>query len=336
MEPKLFLVMLAGFFMTFFVLPEWIKRARNFGLIGRDMNKYKKTEVVEAGGIAVMVGFSLSVLLYIALKIFYFKSEVNLVEIFALLTTMLMLSIIGLIDSLLGWRIGLSRKLRVTLCLFAAIPLVAINAGINQINLPWIGNVWLGAIYPLIFIPIGVAGASTTFNFLAGFNGLEAGQGMIILTALSAVAYLTGTTWLALIGMCMVFSLAAFWLFNKFPAKVFPGDIMTYPVGGLIAMMAILGNMERIAVFFFIPYIIEAILKIKGRLKKQSFGKPNKDGSLEMPYDKIYGLEHFAIYCLKKIKKNGKAYEKEVVYFIHMIQIFVIILGLIIFRKFIF
>lgn len=336
MEPKLLLVLLVSFFVTFFLLPSWIRKARKFGLVGKDMNKYNKSEVAEAGGIVVIAGFVLSVLLYIALKTFYFKSEMNLVEIFALLAVVLMLSIIGLIDNICGWRIGLGRRFRVILCLFAAIPLMVINAGDSTVSIPLIGEIAFGWIYTLFLIPLGIAGASTTFNFLAGFNGLEAGQGILILSALSIVAYSTGITWLALMGLCMVFSLLAFWIYNKFPARVFPGDVITYPVGGMIALMAILGNMEVIALFFFIPYIIELILKVRGRLKMQSFGKPNRNNGLEMPYNKIYGLEHFAMYCLKKITKNGKVYEKDVVYFIHIIQIIIIGIGFVIFRNSIF
>jgi UDP-N-acetylglucosamine--dolichyl-phosphate N-acetylglucosaminephosphotransferase len=213
---------------------------------------------------------------------------------------------------------------------------MVINAGDSTVSIPLIGEIAFGWIYTLFLIPLGIAGASTTFNFLAGFNGLEAGQGILILSALSIVAYSTGITWLALMGLCMVFSLLAFWIYNKFPARVFPGDVITYPVGGMIALMAILGNMEVIAVFFFIPYIIELILKVRGRLKMQSFGKPNRNNGLEMPYNKIYGLEHFAMYCLKKITKNGKVYEKDVVYFIHIIQIIIIGIGFVIFRNSIF
>ena len=106
---------------------------------------------------------------------------------------------------------------------------------------------------------------------------------------------------------------------------------MTYSVGMMIAAMAIVGNVEKIAVFFFIPYILETILKLRGKLVKQSFGKPNKDGSLEMPYDKIYGLEHLAIKILKKIKSSKKAYENEVVLLINGFQILVIVLGFVIF-----
>jgi UDP-N-acetylglucosamine--dolichyl-phosphate N-acetylglucosaminephosphotransferase len=98
--------------------------------------------------------------------------------------------------------------------------------------------------------------------------------------------------------------------------------------------MAILGNFEKIAIFMFIPYIMETVLKLRGNLKKQSFGIPNKDGSLELPYNKIYGLTHLSIYIIKKFK--NKVYEKDVVILINLFQIIICILSLIIFRKFIF
>ena len=132
----------------------------------------------------------------------------------------------------------------------------------------------------------------------------------------------------------MITSLLVFYYSNKCPAKVFPGDILTYSIGGLIAMMAILGNFEKIALFIFIPYIIEVILKLRGRFDlgkfPQSFGIPQKDGSLEMPYDKIYGLTHLSIFILKKFKKN--VYEKEVVYLIFAFQIILCLLALFLFR----
>lgn len=337
MEPLLLIPIILSFFITFLALPYWIKKARKIGLLWVDMNKYEKPKVAGSGGLVVVLGFILGILIYISLKTFYFKSAVNVLEIFAVTTSILILALTGLIDDLLGWwHGGLSKKFRVLLCLFAAIPLVVIDSGNSTISIPFINGTNLGLLYALLIIPIGIIGASTTFNFLAGFNGLEAGQGILILFALSVVTYFTGNTWITLIGLVMIASLAAFWLFNKPPAKVFPGDVLTYSIGGLIAIIAILGNIERIAIFFFIPCIIEFFLKARGKLKKYSFGKPDKDNSLEMPYKKIYGLEHFAIWFLKKIKKDKKVYEQEVVYFIHLFQIFIIITGFIIFRKAIF
>lgn len=335
MEPLLLLPLFVAFYVTFLVLPGWIKKARGINLIWPDMNKYKKIGVPGGGGLIVVLSFVLAVSVYIALKTFYFQDNETIVNIFALIISILMLAGIGIIDDLLGWRHGgLSKKFRLLLCLLAAVPLMVINAGHSSIALPLIGKVDLGLAYPLILIPIGVIGASSTFNFLAGFNGLEAGQGILILTALSIVAYFTSSPWLALVGLCMVFSLLAFWIFNKYPAKIFPGDVLTYSVGGLIAVMAILGNFERIAVFFFIPYIMESFLKLRGRLKIQSFAKPTKDDGLELAQKKFYSLNHVAIWFLSKIKKKVK--EKEVVFFIHLIQIITIIAGFIIFRNHIF
>jgi len=44
-----------------------------------------------------------------------------------------------------------------------------------------------------------------------------------------------------------------------------------------------------------------------------------------MPYQKIYGLEHFAVYILKKIKRNKKVYENDVVWLIHGLQLALIV-----------
>lgn len=333
-EYKLIFPILISFFVTLFLLPYWIEKAKKFGFVGKDMNKYDKKEVAEAGGIVAMAGFLLGILLYVAIETFSLKSTAHLIEIFALICSMLMLSLIGLIDGLLGWRMGLRRRFRLFACVFAAIPLIVINVGHDTIALPFIGLVNLGLIYPIFLVPLGIVATSVTFNFLAGFNGLEAGQGIILIGALSLVAYLTGSSWLAIIGLCMVVSLLAFLFYNFFPAKVFPGDTITYPVGGMIAVMAIIGNFEKIAVFFFIPYILEVILKIRGKLVKQSFGKPMKDGSLDMKYSKIYGLENLSIYLMKKAGITPT--EKKVVYSIWLFQTLIVALGFIIFWKGIF
>jgi len=324
----LFISLLLGFFITLFFIPVWIKRSRDVGLVGKDMNKNSEEKISEAGGLAVLLGFVLSTLFYIGIKTFYFKDSTNLIEIFSLLTVILIISLVGLMDDILGWKIGLNKKTRIFFLVFAAIPLMVINAGQSEVM-----NLEIGLLYPLFFIPLGIVGASATFNFIAGYNGLEASQGILILSALALVSWKTGNSWLGLIALIMVSCLIAFYIFNKYPAKVFPGDVLTYSIGALIAIIAILGNIEKIAVFFFIPYILETILKIRGRLKKESFAKVNEDGSLSIPYDKFYGLEHISIYLLKKLKKDKKAYEKEVVYLINLFQIIVIILGLVLFLR---
>ena len=332
MNILLFIPLLLTLFVAAIGIPKWIKKCRQIGFLWEDMNKYEKIKNVAAsGGIVVIISFIFGVLLYIAIRnIIWVSNDINL-SLFALLTSILILSFIGLLDDLCGWKYGgLSIRLRLFFAFMASIPLVLISSGNTVVSIPLIGIVNLGIFYTLIIIPLGIVGATTAFNFLAGYNGLEAGQGIIILSFLTFISYMTGTLWLAFVGLLMVIPLFIFYIYNKFPAKVFPGDSLTWAIGALIASMAILGNFERIAVFVFSLYILEVVLKLRGKLEKQSFAKPNKDGSLELPYDKIYSVNHLAILILKRFKK--KVYERDVVHLIFAVQIIICLLALIIFR----
>lgn len=314
------------------LMPFWIKKAHQIGLIWDDMNKVKAKKVAGSGGIIVVLSFILGVLIFVAYRVFVLDDFDYVIELFALLSVVLISASIGFIDDLFGWhRGGLSRRSRLILMIFASIPLVVINAGRSLVTIPFIGEVSLGLLYPLLVIPIGIIGATTTFNFLAGFNGLEAGQGALLLGSFSLVAFMTGNSWLAIVGLCMAAALVSFMFYNLFPARVFPGDVMTYSIGSLLAVMAIIGNFEKIAVFFFIPYIIEVFLKARGGLKKQSFGLPQKDGTLKLRYSKLYGLEHVSIYLLDKV--GIKPTEKRVVYLIWIFQLAIILAGLLVFRE---
>jgi len=324
MEFLILLIPILSFLLTIVIMPKWIRKARHINLMWLDCNKYKKNNVAGSGGLIVVFSFVISVLLYIAIKTFYFNSRENVIEILAILTSILLLSLVGLIDDLLGWQSkGLSKRIRIILCFVAAIPFMVINLD-NNVRL----------LYLFVIIPVGIAGCSLTFNFLAGMNGLEARQGILLIFALSIAAYFKNYSWISLVGLVMITTLLAFLYYNKFPAKVFPGNILTYPVGGLIAMIAILSRTEKFALFIFIPYFIEIFLKSRGKLEKQSFGKPNKDGSLDLLYNKCYSLNHLAIIFLKKMRI--KPTEKAVVNLINIFQILIIVIGFVLFKNSIF
>lgn len=313
-----------SFLITLLILPYWIRRAKNAKLMGPDVHKKEKPLVAELGGLCVIGGFLVSLLFYVATRIFVYNEYDNILYIFATLLALLIAAMIGFVDDILGWKIGLRARYKVALTLFIALPIIVIKAGHSLMNFPIIGVIDFGILYPLLLIPIGIIGASNGFNMIAGYNGLEAGQGILLLTALSIITYFTGNTYLSLMGACMIAALAAFWLFNKYPAKIFPGDTLTYPVGALFAILAILGNVEKYALILFAPYFLEFILKARGVLIKESFAKVNGEGMLENQYEKWYGLEHVAIDFLRKIK--GKATEQGVVWCLYLFQgIFVLL-----------
>lgn len=323
----LWITFVVTFLVTLYITPYWIKKAHFANLVGKDIHKTKPTKVAEMGGITVILGFISGILVYIATRIFFFNTNTQITYLLAILTAILIASIIGLIDDILGWKIGLKQWQKPILMVIAAIPVAVINAGESIVGLPIIGNFDLGLLFPLLIIPIAISGASNGFNMIAGYNGLEAGMGMIILTALGYIAWLNDYSWVTMIALCMAAALAGFYMYNKIPAKIFGGDSLTYPVGALIGCIAILGNMEKVSLIIFTPYIIEFFLKARGRFKKESFAKLNKDGSLSLKYKKIYGLEHLILYL--KTKMGKKVYEQDVILTLFLIQLLFIILGFI-------
>ena len=217
METLLLLTIFVSFFVTFLIIPFWIKKSKEEGYSGKDMHKLGKREVAEGGGVCVLAGAVIGILLYIAINTFYFNGGGGgkLVSIFAILSVLILASLVGIIDDLLGWKKGLSKKMRLLFMLLAAVPLMAINAGVSAM-----AGIEFGLFYPLILIPLGVVGATTTFNFLAGYNGLEASQGILVLSGLAIVTYITGTAWLSVVTLCLVASLIAFYIFNKYPSYI--------------------------------------------------------------------------------------------------------------------
>jgi UDP-N-acetylglucosamine--dolichyl-phosphate N-acetylglucosaminephosphotransferase len=302
---------------TWVMTRKWIRKAPGIGLLGWDMNKPGRPKVAEMGGVCVVFGFMLGMLIYIGLMTFYVH-EPDYVAILAVLCVVLSTCIIGMMDDLLGWKKGLRQWQKPIFTFFAALPIVVINAGHSTMTLPIIGTIDWGILYPLLIVPIGIVGASNAYNMLGGYNGLEAGMGVIILSVLGYIGLISGKSDASVLAFVMVGALLAFLYFNWYPAKVFPGDTLTYSVGALVACVAILGDMQKIAVILFIPYVIDFILPMRKRLKVEAFAKVNDDGSLEQTYDKIYDTTHLAIAVLKKIRQ--KVYERDVVIFVYCFE----------------
>lgn len=307
------------FVTTWLLLPWWIRTAKKTGLVGKDIHKVKERNVAEMGGIIVLLGFTIGIIGYVALRIFVLDANSNIALILAVLSGVFLAAIIGIIDDVLGWKIGLKQWQKPLLTLLVAAPIMAVNAGIKVMSIPFIGDVNMGMAYPLFVIPLLIAIGTNGFNMLAGYNGLETSLGIIILTTLAYYSYLTDSPWLSIVALCMVAALGAFLFFNKYPAKIFPGDTLTYSVGGLTAMIAIMANLEKIFIILFIPYILEFFLKLRGFFKKESFARVQEDGTLIPRYRKIYGLENLSVLIMNKLKI--KTTETRVVLFLYCFQL---------------
>jgi len=212
-------------------------------------------------------------------------------------------------------RIGLPQWLKPLLTLPAAIPLMAISAGTTSMAIPFFGKIDFGILYPLLLIPLGVVGASNVVNMLAGFNGLEAGMGIIYCLGLGVSALLSNSTSGAVVFLVTLAALVGFIRYSWYPAKILPGDSLTYLLGSIVASGVIVGNMERNGLIVMFPFIIEFFLKIRVKFKASCLGKLREDGKLDPPYGrKIYSWTHL-IMNIKPLT------EKQVTMILILIQV---------------
>ena len=315
---------LISFSIVLLIIPWLINYLKQIGLEVLDMNKEKKPLVPISGGLAVVAGIISGLLVFVFFGTF-FKTNVDLTLdlnslsfLFAGIISILLITLVGFIDDLVikqgnEGSIGLKQWQKPLLTVIAAIPLMVVGAGFTEMNFPFIGDINFGILYPLLLIPIGVVGASNMVNLLAGFNGMEAGLGIIYTGTLSYYAYVNERHIAALIGLMTFAALIGFYLFNRYPAKILPGDSLTYLLGGVLAVMAIIGNIEKAALIISIPFFIEFFLKLRGRFKPQSYGY-YENGRVKSMYKKVYSIPH--IFTIK-----GKFTEKQVVYFMILIQL---------------
>ena len=313
---------------SMFVTKEWIRVAKARGIVGKDINKEGNVYVPEGGGVGFVMGTVMGAFAAIALSVFVFRTDTWLVYLLASITTFLMAAFIGFIDDVLGWKRGLSHRAKVLSTLPIAVPLVAVNAGVSVMCLPFLGCIKFGILYPLLIVPIGIVGATNAFNMVAGLNGLEASMASVIYATLGLIAYQHSRTTSAVLSFASLGASLGFLYWNKYPAKVFPGDVFTYAAGSMIAAIAIVGNLEGAALILFIPYFVELFLYLYGKahgVEKESWGKP-KGVCLEIPYDKPYSVTHLAMLFLKKIK--GCAKERDVVMLLVLVETIIAVLVL--------
>ena len=291
------------------------------GVVAIDYNKKTKPIIPSAGGVAVSFGITIGVLTYIFGSSFpspshpFYMPVATVNVLFAFILSVMLITLVGFIDdinvkatvtSTTGMkdiRKGLKQWQKPFLTLVGAIPLLAINAGVSSVSIPFFGNIYLGLIYPLIIIPLAIIFGANAFNLLGGFNGISTGSAIVISIAMLIYSILFGSYIGTLLSAILFSVLFAFAFFDFYPSKLLPGDSFTYGIGAAFIALMIIGNMESFGLILFIPYIIEFILHLRGRFNVTDLGKLQKDMSFKAPYGKrIYSWTHILM-NMKKCKE---------------------------------
>eukprot|EP01133_Synstelium_polycarpum_P004354 gene4354-5084_t len=285
----------AGFF-TYRLIPSVAELTSAAGLEGTDLNKrsdpkFAGKKIPESLGIASSVVFLLCVILFQLFQWFSFpETAIQLSEYNAALTSICFMILLGFGDDVLNLR----WRYKLVLPMFASLPLLVAYAGGTSVVVPhitfpidlrhYLGNVCdLGILYHIYLLMLAIF-CTNSINILAGINGLEVGQSVVIATAIimhnlielkiyygptaastvfNAALLPVSPHLLSLVLMVpFLFTTIALLVFNWYPSQVFVGDTYTYFAGMCFAVAAILCHFSKTLLLFFIPQILNFLYSV--------------------------------------------------------------------------
>ncbi len=233
----LVIIFIIGFIVTYLFLPYIIKFMKRKGYVGIDIHKNAKPEVAESGGISMIIGISISMIFLII----FFPAFLN--EILIFLLTVILAGAIGFLDD----RKKLRSRYKIILSIFTGSIIFLANLfGFITIDSPTIfliDRTRLTVIYPFL-VPIIVAVFTNTVNMLEGYNGEGSGTCLIAIVFLFICSIIWNSAEGLLFTVPVISVILAFFIFNKYPAKTFPGDTGTLAMGAMIACIMLFGSLE--------------------------------------------------------------------------------------------
>ena len=231
--------------ITLIFTPLIAERMRKKGMVGVDVHKQHKPEVPEMCGISILIGLIVSTLVSLIILWKY------AVDFLTFLSVVLLSGMVGAVDDLK--RLG--PRIKPLLTALASFPILLTGAYDPRPLLPLIGRVRLTIVYRLL-IPLAIAVPSNAVNMMDTLNGVMSGTCSIVVFVLMISAVMLGHWNAAILGASLLGSLLAFYHYNKFPSRVFPGNVGDLAVGAAIGALVVLGRIEAIGVTAMMPHIM--------------------------------------------------------------------------------
>lgn len=294
----LLIALIVSFLTTVITVPWLIKKLAERQFVGVDHNKFDKPNIPEMGGLAVVIGFVAGVSTFLVISNVQSEKETSdlAAPVLAVVMAVVGAALTGIMDDLFGMR----QRIKAVIPFLFAIPVGVFSA--DKTTMSFIFTTVDFGVLMVLIAPFGVTCAANAANMLEGFNGLGTGLGIIITITLIIISASFGADESLILLFPLLGALIAFLFFNRFPAKIFPGDTLTLFMGATIACAAIVGDMKTIVAILFIPMIIEFFLKLRGHFKGENYGRPDEDGFLSYE-DDIESLTHIFM-KRKKIKER--------------------------------
>jgi UDP-N-acetylglucosamine--dolichyl-phosphate N-acetylglucosaminephosphotransferase len=274
---RLLLIFAYAAVATWIAVPYVKNKCKAHGYMVKDMHKFKKPLIPVLGGVAIFIG----IISALALSEIYIPTG-NIANLFIFYFVVNLYGMYGLLDDIFHFQI---RYTKVIALLVFSLPILTLTAGSTVLGIN------LGLMYAA-FVVIYIMVVANLINLHAGFNGLGPGTTLILLIAAGVKSYMTsGSTYLMYL-MPIVGSLLVFCIYNKYPAKIFDGNIGAFLTGSALGAFLIVAKLEVFGIIILIPHIITFILDtwVLTILKRKDIEFPNarKDGLIIIPKSMRY------------------------------------------------
>ncbi len=240
--------------------------SRKTGCIGFDVHKTPPYPVPKLGGLSIVAG-TVAGFGVMALTVD------NSALFTALYASTLIAALIGLFEDFRE----LNPVLKPLLLATAGIPVVLTGTYSPHPFIPFVGSTRLTLLYPLLVL-VGFAVVCNAVNSIDVLNGSMAYTSLAALIPLSMVSFLEGR--LDIFTLCLItaVSLGVFLIQNKYPSKIFAGNVGSLYVGAILTFIAISGRMEVVAIVALMPQIMNEfhiIYSLRGfKSAKKTINRP--------------------------------------------------------------
>jgi UDP-N-acetylglucosamine--dolichyl-phosphate N-acetylglucosaminephosphotransferase len=259
-------------------MPYIIRKLTENGHIVKDMYKKAMPDIPTNGGLPILLVaiFSLSIL-----TLFYAKyiTPIN----YTIIVVVVLFALFGLLDDM----VNIGRPAKLILLYYCSYPLIPFITA-TFVIFPFIGPVDLSIIYLQIIIPTYVPVVANLVNMHSGINGLAPGLSLIVLATLIFKTYFFGNIYNALFIVCLTGAVAAYFVFEKYPSRIFWGNVGALSTGAAIGCMIVTQGFIISGFIMLIPHTVNFLLYVYWRLNVSKypiakFGTSRDDGTLEVP-----------------------------------------------------
>ena len=214
--------------------------------VPKDARRMHKVPIPRMGGLAIFLGFIISVLLFCPVD----------EQMKGILLGSVIIVVMGIIDDITPLRAGLKFIVQILAALIPVYYGVQITC-ISNPNLfsdqPYWNFGWLSIPITVLWI----VGLTNAVNLIDGLDGLAIGVSSIGALTMLVIAILVAEPQVALVMAALVGACIGFMPYNMNPAKIFMGDTGSTFLGYILACITIQGLFKFYAVIsFVVPFLI--------------------------------------------------------------------------------